>query len=229
LSIFRPPTKFFFRFFRFSGFFFMFTRYCCSNITYLAKSDCETYTISSERMVHEFSPYKEVMKLIDFALVRPAKEYGPRIDIDGPDKDERLKRLENYKKDMESADLKRKKAMRRVSRRFRASTRTQREMRRLQGQETKRLSLTSFGGFEESEDDEDGESKNKEGSGQNNAATRLRGLSRVVTLLQRQVKESEDRILQMLESKIDNSSSAGSRHDEISEDVTVLSADVGFE
>lgn len=194
-----------------------------SNITYVAKSDCETYTVSSERLVHEFSPYKEVMKLIDFALVAPAKEYGPRVDIDGPNREDRKIRLEQYKQKMENAEEKRKKAMRRVSRRFRASTRTQREMKRLQGKAitNKRLSVSKFlsGGMfaevdeEEEEKDDNGEEEgknNKEIDYKNRPVPSMKGLSRVVTLLQKQVKDSEDRILEMLEKKMESGWNAGS-------------------
>ena len=37
----------------------------------------------------------------------------------------------------------------------------------------------------------------------------MKGLSRVVTLLQKQVKDSEDRILKMLESKMDSNNAHG--------------------
>jgi len=90
-----------------------------SNITYVAKNDCDVYTVSSERLCHEFSAFKDVMKLINFSLVDPAKTFGAEIDITGPDRSARKKRMEEYAEKLKQENLvKIRPALRRLSRRL---------------------------------------------------------------------------------------------------------------
>ena len=71
----------------------------------------------------------------------------------------------------------------------------------------------------DNDDDNLGRKKSDEDY-KNTPVPRMKGLSRVVTLLQKQVKDSEERILKMLESKMDsnNAHGAGSGDDSGNED-----------
>ena len=60
----------------------------------------------------------------------------------------------------------------------------------------------------DNDDDNLGRKKSDEDY-KNTPVPRMKGLSRVVTLLQKQVKDSEDRILKMLESKMDSNNAHG--------------------
>ena len=78
-----------------------------SNVTYVAHNDCDVYTVSTERLMHEFSPYVEVMKLIEHCLIEPARRWGPLVDVDGPDKEERRERLATYHEERRRVDMSR--------------------------------------------------------------------------------------------------------------------------
>eukprot|EP00939_MAST-03C_sp_MAST-3C-sp1_P003365 g3365.t1 len=76
-----------------------------SNVTYMAHGDCDVYTISSERLVHEFSAFKDVMNMINFCLVEPAQKYGPLVDVLGPNREARKVRMDGFSKKMKKEKL----------------------------------------------------------------------------------------------------------------------------